>query len=523
MSLELVKKLIDVTELSSKETSQIVKERDIIVPDGKPDVQKVLYLDGKVRMDQVEIQQNRIVYKGQVEVTILYTPESATAGISKMKGSIPLDDFIIVDGIDADQRIDFTYDIEHMHWNVLNERKINVKSIIQLSVSATRLKEVAMVSDVETDAPVQKKTRLVDIINMLPVKEEKIIVKDELSVPQGKSPIGDILKIMTSISEDQIKRTNEELIFNGMVEVSTLYQASDDVNDLTVISHKIPFAGSVDLMKMEDEMYWDCNLEVVPTYVQVNPDYDGEDRIIEVECIITARYTTYNSEKNEVVDDIYCPGKKVEKKDKIEKYMNLIFKENISSPKKEVITVDGLDPDIHQVYSVEITPTIDEKEFVNDKLTIEGTLEINILYTDTESNNKIVNYIDVIPFQTDVTPNCDETKVNVDVKVLPKDIQVLGVNRESLSLEYVLDYIINIYQTEQLNVIEEIEFSDISKEDLAAYPSITVYTVKAGENLWDIAKKFNTTVADIVEVNEIDENYQLHPGEKIIVIKRSKF
>ncbi len=74
-----------------------------------------------------------------------------------------------------------------------------------------------------------------------------------------------------------------------------------------------------------------------------------------------------------------------------------------------------------------------------------------------------------------------------------------------------------------MRVLEEIDFEDMTKEELAAYPSIIVYTVKSGENLWDMAKRFNTTVADIMEVNEIYENYQAKPGEKIIVVKKNKF
>ncbi len=316
MSVELIQKLVDVTEMTQKETSQIVKERDMIVPDGKPDMQRVLLLDGKIRMDQIDIQTNRIVYKGQIDVTILYVPEDATAGVVKMTGTIPLEDFMIVEGLEADNRVDFDYEVEHLHWNVLNERKINVKAIIELSVETTRSKEISMVEDISTTAPIQKKTEQVDIVSMMPYKEEKVIVKDELTIPQGKAPIGEILKLVTRIAEEHVKRTPDELVFNGMIEVATLYKTaeSDEGAGLEVSTHRIPFSGAVDLPQEDEEVYWDCELDVNPTYVQVNPDYDGEDRIIEIENIVTAKYTTYNNESTEIVDDIYCPGKKVQGK-----------------------------------------------------------------------------------------------------------------------------------------------------------------------------------------------------------------
>ena len=46
--------------------------------------------------------------------------------------------------------------------------------------------------------------------------------------------------------------------------------------------------------------------------------------------------------------------------------------------------------------------------------------------------------------------------------------------------------------------------------DLSKAPSIIVYICKDGDNLWDIAKKYNTTEEEIANVNEIkaEEPYQ---------------
>ncbi len=525
MSVELIQKLVDVTEMTHKETSQIVKERDMIVPDGKPDMQRVLLLDGKIRMDQIDIQTNRIVYKGQVDVTILYVPEDAAAGVVKMTGTIPLEDFMIVEGLEADNRVDFKYEIEHMHWNVLNERKINVKAIIELSVESTRSKEISMVEDISTTDPIQKKMERIDIVNMMPFKEEKVIIKDELTIPQGKAPIQEILKLITRIQEEHVKRTADELIFSGMIEVATLYQAieSESGSGLEVVSHKIPFSGAVDLPQEDEEVYWDCELEVSPTYVQVNPDYDGEDRIIEIENIVIAKYTIFNNDTSEIVDDIYCPGKKVQGKGNSEFYMNLAHKENISAPKKELLNVEGIGPDAQTLYDVELKAKVDDKILEGDNLTIEGTIEARILYVDEAGPNKINSHTEYIPFEMEVQVPSGGTKYSVNVQVKPKDVQVTNFNKESIGLDYILEYLVNIYEQKEIHVLEDITFEDMSKDELATYPSITVYTVKAGENLWDLAKRFNTTVKDIVEVNEVDPSYQPRQGEKVIIVKKNKF
>ncbi|OOB80565.1 MAG: hypothetical protein BEN19_04245 [Epulopiscium sp. Nuni2H_MBin003] len=521
MSVELIKKWMDVTETTMGASTQIVKEKDLIVPDGKPDMQKVLLLDGKIRMDQIDVQSNRIVYKGQIDVTILYTPENQNFGIVKMTGTVPIEDFMIVDNLESDDRVDFSFDIENMHYNILNERKINIKAIIALHANITSKKEVSMVEDLSTDVPVQKKTQILDVINMMPIKEEKKIIKDELTIPQNKPAIEEILKQNTTIVEEQIKRTDDAFVFNGMIEVTTLYKSNDDENSLEVASHKIPFSGTVDIARDDNEVYLDCDLDVSPTYIQVNPDYDGEDRVIEIECIVTAKYTTYNNDKSEVLDDIYCPGKKVNIDSTTEPYMNLAFKENDVLPKKATLDTEGINPDTNKIFAVESTAKVEDKVLDGSTLTVEGIVEVNVVYVSEEE--KVSTYEDMLPFEISINTNLPEGNYIINAEVTAKDMSVSSFNKDNISLDYSLDYSINVYEQKEIKIIEDISFEDMSKEELSAYPSIIVYTVKAGENLWDLAKRFNTTVEEIAEVNEFDTSYQPKSGEKVIIIKKTKF
>ena len=124
MSVELIKKPITVDEMAKKENVQVIKERDLIVPDGKPDLQSVVQLDGNMCMDQIDVSQDRVMYKGKIDVCILYRSIGDAKCMHTMKGSIPVEDFIILEGVDKDQRIDFNYEIEHMSYNVLMNEKL---------------------------------------------------------------------------------------------------------------------------------------------------------------------------------------------------------------------------------------------------------------------------------------------------------------------------------------------------------------------------------------------------------------
>lgn len=521
--VELIKKPVQLNEMTRQESVQTVKERDIIVPDGKPDMYRVMYLDGNMNIDQVDVQDDRVVYKGQIDVTILYAPQNGSDEIYSMRGSIPLEDFIIIEGVKPNQKVALEYNIEHLHWNILNERKINVKSILQVIVSATTPKDAVVVTGTEGFKAAQTRTKTMNVVQPATCGHDNIMVKDELTIMQGKDSIGEILKVNAVIKEEQVKRTDTDILYNGIVELNTLYKGQSEEKPLQVVSHRMPFSGSLNVLKDDSEMYWDCELEVKPTYVQVQPDYDGEDRIIEVECMVGSKYNTYNKLTEEVVDDIYCPGKQTNITQKDETYMTLVGRGNARTPKKEVMSLDGVAPDQGQIFSVKLTPVVDEKEVQNDKLTIRGMMEVKIMYIADDKMQPVQVAMDMLPFVQEIMVSGVEKGQYVDTNIRAKDVSVVPYNKTDMMVEYVLDCTADVYKKENLKTISEIVAQDMDKDELNNYPSITVYVVRKGDTLWEVAKKFNTTVQDIEEINELEPHCNINPTQKLIILKKTKF
>lgn len=525
MAIELIKKPITLDEMSKKESIQVVKERDMIVPDGKPDMQNVVQVDGKICIDQIDVTQDRVMYRGKINVCILYNAVNNPKCIYTMKGSIPIEDFVIVEGINKDQRVDFNYELEHMSHNILNERKINVKAIMQIDVQVTGCKEATIITDINTEGSVQTKKEQIEIVSLGNEQEEKTIVKEDLTVASSKPCIGEILKSYLQIQEEQVKRMETEIRYNGIIEVTTMYKVVGDSDEIAIVSHRVPFEGSMENMKGDQEAFWDCKLSVEPSYMQVTPDYDGEDRIIESEFIVTAKYNNFNKSDYETIVDLYCPGQKVNTKEKSLEYMNLKDRQEVAVPKKEAISIEGIVPENAEVFSVEIKPSIEERNLEDNLLIIKGMLEFKItcLANDEEKGSMINTFVNVVPFTQELEVNCSTGKAYIEPYVTTKDVKVYAQTKRELVVEYLLDCIAEVYKKEIMNIVEEVALEDISKEELEQYPSMTVYQVKKNDTLWELAKRFNTTVKDIQEINDIDTPENLREGQKIIILKKVKF
>lgn len=131
--------------------------------------------------------------------------------------------------------------------------------------------------------------------------------------------------------------------------------------------------------------------------------------------------------------------------------------------------------------STEVT-RIDKKEF---KFPI--NYELNILEGISEENLDIM--VDVEKYE--ISSQTDNIQINIDLNISTK-----------------------MFKTIELNIIEDLEEKEL--EDKEEY-SIIVYFVKAGDTLWNIAKKFRSTVENIKQINNIEDEDKLAINQQLFI------
>ena len=68
-------------------------------------------------------------------------------------------------------------------------------------------------------------------------------------------------------------------------------------------------------------------------------------------------------------------------------------------------------------------------------------------------------------------------------------------------------------------IIDRVEEQPLDMKKIQNMPGILVYMVRPEDTLWDIAKRFYTTVDEICSLNEL-ESRQLHSGQPLLLVKR---
>ena len=155
---------------------------------------------------------------------------------------------------------------------------------------------------------------------------------------------------------------------------------------------------------------------------------------------------------------------------------------------------------------------IEKENQLNNKINYEGELELRFILSnsDLQVDNRVVK----IPFNYTVEEQCGDDNINrnMEMEITNQDfiVQEGGVVNSNIDITMNL----NSYRSANMNIIDEIQ-TDGERE--AEDYSILMYIVKKDDTLWKIAKRFGSTVEDIVRINGIEDENKIYPGQKIYI------
>ena len=162
---------------------------------------------------------------------------------------------------------------------------------------------------------------------------------------------------------------------------------------------------------------------------------------------------------------------------------------------------------------------MDKTRIVKDGIQVDGIVHMKILYILGNDDMPFYSMETMVPFSH-----------VAEAKGITEDSRYrLHADLEQLSTTMVDSNEIEIKATVSINVlasacveeliIDRVEEQPLDKEKIRSMPGITVYIVKPGDTLWDIAKKFYTTTGEISSRNDL-ENDQIHPGQPLLLVKK---
>jgi LysM repeat protein len=104
-----------------------------------------------------------------------------------------------------------------------------------------------------------------------------------------------------------------------------------------------------------------------------------------------------------------------------------------------------------------------------------------------------------------------------------KSVDHVGFNLLSdreIELRFLISFNTTVVAENAVDIITDAKLEDVDRSVIDNMPSMTIYVVSKGDSLWSIAKRYNTSIEDILEVNDIADPDVIYPGQKLVIINK---
>ncbi len=517
MSVKLKKEHLNLSRVVCSRYCQTTVECDVIVPDVKPDVLKVLRVSSDAFISQKTLQTDKVFIQGIIRLDILYIPDGNVLGsVKSISCTQDFNHTIDVKGVKPGMNLVAEVECDTPEFTVVNSRKLNIRNKIGMNIKVTTTSNVDIATAIDGDGGVQTNLQHLKICNSCCDAERDIIIRERLEVPAGKPDIGEVLRITVKPNPIEMKLLDGKVIAKGELNVCTMYCDNSEDNSIQCMEHSTPFTEILEVDGVTENMSAEIDYIVKNIYHEISRDSDGDRRLLNTEITLAACFKATEIVECDAICDAY--GLKCELAIETDEcYMEqLIETAHTNISQREKICVPDYLPDIHQICDCSGIPSIENVTIENGVVTVSGFVSYNPVYLTCDKDTPLSGFTHVLPFShTFEIAGVSETSI-CDAKAELEHLSYTISGARDIEIRSVIALSVKAVNSDSCKYVSAIDYDD--EAPAPCTPSMVVYFVQPDDTLWNIAKKYRTTPDAILALNG-NETDCIKPGNRIYIFK----
>lgn len=483
---------------------------DVIVPDSKPDIVKIIKTDGAVSIQSKEITADRAVINCNVRVNIIYTGADEKTSARNIECTHNVNCIMSANGMKPDMILSLDASLEKLTANIINSRKLNVSCNIVCTGEAYESYVIDYIDLIEGDG-LKYKTSDVEGLNLVDCIEEKLSLSDEIEIPSGKSSAECILEIKPVFTDMDIKNAGGKFVLRGNVNVTTVYNSTSDSDGIQYMVNETPVNEIVDSPYVSEDAVVDCEVSVSNFNYILKENPEGEKRRIKYTCDVDIEGKVFERINISPICDVYSVCNDIEMKtDKC--HLDLFGKNEAGQIRLREVITTGNKKDIQRIICVNAKSLVDKIYKDSSQLKLNGRIVAELMYQSV--GNELCNVKSEFPFESFIDAGELHEYTNYELKNWVEACSYNILSPDSVEIRVSVGYKIKVKNTRELSYVKEYKILGKSNE---CKKGISVIFCNGTEQLWDIAKKYKTTAEEILKVNELKGEDEIIKGIKLLI------
>ncbi len=515
--MELIRKPIHYTQEGKRTFDQFYLDEDYNVPDAKDDVQQIIQGNGIVKIEDIKLVENYIRISGKLYFQILYVTASGDPQPAVLEGKIPFEEMVYTEGGEMENyfiqniRVEFTSTLVH-------SRKLSIRAMIEMEIGREKLEDEETTVDIDSSVPIFKKMKNVNLLELHTTKRDTYRIKEEITLPGTKESIGQLLLTNVGSRKLEVRLGQDEMLLKGELLIFCMYRSEDGKTDW--IEQSVPYEGRIDCGGTEEGMYYYVHNNLEDTLVDVRMDEDGEMRVLGIEGTLNLRMNIYQEEEVQLLEDMYSLEQNCNFETRDAVYEELLVQNYSKCKVSERLSLPELKDDVLQICHSDGSVQLDHMELTDEGIQIEGILHISFLYLKADDAMPFGGWQGIMPFSylLECPEMVPDVRYNTSYHVEQLSVNLAG--SEAVEVKAVLAFDTFMRKPVHMKVITDVELTPVSMAEMEQRPGIVGYIVKDGDELWNLAKTYMTTMDGLKEVNGLESD-SLKPGDKLLIFKEN--
>lgn len=481
---------------------------EMIVPDAYPDILRIVDTEGQVELGERNAMDGRAGFSGTVRAAMLYLPDGED-GMRRLEISIPFSGGADGTGITGACSVVVLPRVEGAETRVLNPRKVLVRVGLAVDVHVYEPLEQELCSGVAGvgENGVEQLCETCRTYGVVCIQEKPFSFSDNVTLSASKPEAAELLKQRLILTCNESKVIGSKLIFKGTASLQLFYRSTDLI--LCDSLFELPFSQIMEVPGGREES--DCVLDVVPVKVSCTLAPDGDSRTIHVELELLAQAVLRDERSFSLLTDLYSTTYMLDADLDTISLAHLVDSGVKTPALREIVECPSLAETVLDAY-LSIGRVTQSRE--GTRLTLEAETRITVLYCtesgEVECASRVLSVPCTLELPGESICNC--------VCCSPEPVFATPTTG-GIEVRFPVEFRYLALREETVSGVSAARLDPNVPRKHGDQPSIVLRMVEHGERLWDIAKCYGTTAADIRQANALEEE-RLPDGQLLLIPRK---
>lgn len=480
-------------------------EAELSLPEYMPEILRIVKSVAEVSVTGVRCVGERVTVDGSCTLRMLYT--SPDGGLYSESRQCAFSRYVQKDELLNAEDVSVRAVVSYVNCRATSQKRAEIKAGIRLNITAFSAQKQNVMSLYEAGA-VEEKCVPVSAASLGLKKSKMFSMSETLPVENGSAAF--IVSTFSSATLTEIKKIGNKIMLRGDAAVEIAFVYSEDKTRIEHVRHTLPISQILEFEGMEERFTGDVILSVVSCEVGIKNDSEGDGRAFDIALSLNAAITMFEQKELFVITDAYSVKGKTELTKESLRFFSAC--DEVRDTYTLKATVDASNTGVSAV--LDGVGEVGEPVLSCDgeELVISGSLKASFIIRDgageITSFEKMLDY----KYTKKLAAECKRPVFFSGVTLLSFDCSCKYAALIDVRAE--LNISCTLFDEVPVEGVSSINVDNTAEKPIES--AVTVYFPKENEQLWDIARRYNTTVTAICEENSLEDDTLL--GKSILFI-----